>query len=125
MLISTINLSMEYCFLGGAAAHQLRPLKSLQKRAVKLVLKNSSTNVFKAACVLPLQSLTDFQRSLLMMKSIMIKSLNTSKRYLHCVLMATIDSDYPFHGWIYTNPIGYIIVPLCLGTLCLLVLGVS
>ena len=56
-------------FFGGAAAHQLRPLKSLQKRAVKLVVKNSSTNVFKAACILPLQSLTDFPRSLLIMKS--------------------------------------------------------
>ena len=54
---------------GGAAAHQLRPLKSLQKRAVKLVEKNSSTNVFKAACVLPLQSLADFQKSLQIMKS--------------------------------------------------------
>ena len=52
-----------------AAAHQLRPLKSLQKRAVKLVVKNSSTNVFKAACVLLLKYLTDFQRSLLIMKS--------------------------------------------------------
>ena len=46
---------------GGAAAHQLRPLKSLQKRALKLDVKISSTNVFKVACVLPLQSLTDFQ----------------------------------------------------------------
>ena len=44
----------------GAAAHQLRPLKSLQKRALNLVVKISSTNVFKAACVLPLQSLIDF-----------------------------------------------------------------
>ena len=114
-----IHNKLEYGILlfGGAAAHQLRPLKSLQKRAVKLVVKNSSTNVFKAACVLPLQSLTDFQRS-------MIKSLNTSKHYLHCALMATIDLDYPFHGWIYTNPIVYLLVPLCLGTLCLLILGV-
>ena len=55
---------------GGAAAHQLRPLKSLQKRALKLVVKISSANVFKAACVLPFHSLTDFQRSLLIMKSI-------------------------------------------------------
>ena len=55
---------------GGAAAHQLRPLKSLQKRALKLVVKISSTKVFKAACVFPLQSLTGFQRSLLMIKSI-------------------------------------------------------
>ena len=31
--------------------------------------------------------------------------------------MATIDLDYPFHGWIYTNPIVYLLVPLCLGTL--------
>ena len=54
---------------GGAAAHQLRPLKSLQKETVKPVVKNSSTKFFKAACVLPLQSLTDFQRSLLIMKS--------------------------------------------------------
>ena len=54
----------------GAAAHQSRPLKSLQKRALKLVVKISSTNVFKAACVLPRQSLSDFQRSLLIMKSI-------------------------------------------------------
>ena len=66
-----IHNKLEYGILlfGGAAAHQLRPLKSLQKRAVKLVVKNSSTNVFKAACVLPFQSLTDFQRSLLIMKS--------------------------------------------------------
>ena len=55
---------------GGAAAHQLRPMKYLKKRAVKLVVKISFTNVFKAACVLPLQSLTDFQRSLLIIKSI-------------------------------------------------------
>ena len=92
---------------GGAAAHQLKPLKSLQKRAVKLVVKISSTNVFKAACGLPLQSLTDFQRSLQIRKSI-----NTSKHYLHFVLMATIDLEYPFHGWIYTNPIVYLLVPL-------------
>ena len=60
-----IHNKLEYGILlfGGAAAHQLRPLKSLQKRAVKLVVKNSSTNVFKAACVLPLKDLTDFQRS--------------------------------------------------------------
>ena len=66
-----IHNKLEYGILlfGGAAAHQLRPLKSLQKRAVKLVVKNSSTNVFKAACVLPLKYLTDFQRSLLIMKS--------------------------------------------------------
>ena len=72
------NLQIERCrktfeygilLFGGAAAHQLGPLKSLQKRAVKLVVKNSSTNVFKAACVLPLQSLADFQKSLLIMKS--------------------------------------------------------
>ena len=62
---------LEYGILlfGSAAAHQLRPLKSLQKRALKLVVKISSTKVFKAACLLPLQSLTDFQRSLLIMKS--------------------------------------------------------
>ena len=67
-----IHNKLEYGILlfGGAAAHQLRPLKSLQKRAVKLVVKISSINVFKAACVLPLQPLTDFQRSLLIMKSI-------------------------------------------------------
>ena len=66
-----IQIKLEYGILlfGGAAAHQLRPLKSLQKRADKLVVKNSSTNVFKAACVLPLKYLTDFQRSLLIMKS--------------------------------------------------------
>ena len=66
-----IHNKLEYGILlfGGAAAHQLRSLKSLQKKAVKLVVKNTSTNVFKAACVLPLQSLTDFQRSLLTMKS--------------------------------------------------------
>ena len=67
-----IHNKLEYGILlfGGAAGHQLRPLKSLQKRAVKFVVKISSTNVFKAACVLPLQYLTDFQRSLLIMKSI-------------------------------------------------------
>ena len=67
-----IHNKLEYGILlfGGAAAHQLRPLKSLQKRALKLVVKISCTNVFKAACVLPFQSLTDFQRSLLIMKSI-------------------------------------------------------
>ena len=61
-----IHNKLEYGILlfGGAAAHQLRPLKSLQKRSVKLVVKDSSTNVFKAACGLPLQPLTDFQRSL-------------------------------------------------------------
>ena len=66
-----IHSKLEYGILlfGGAAAHQLRPIKSLQKRAVKLVVKNSSTNVFKAACNLPLKYLTDFQRSLLIMKS--------------------------------------------------------
>ena len=65
-----IHNKLDYGILlfGGAAAHQLRPLKPLQKRAVKLVVKNRSTNVFKVACVLPLQSLTDFQRSLLIMK---------------------------------------------------------
>ena len=63
------KLEYEKLLFLGAAAHQLRPLKSLQKRAVKLVVKNSSTNVFKAACVLPLKCLTDFQRSLLIMKS--------------------------------------------------------
>ena len=67
-----IHNKLEYgkLLFGGAAAHQLRPLKSVQKRAVKLVVKISSTNVFKAVCVLPLQSLTGFQRSLLIMKSI-------------------------------------------------------
>ena len=67
-----IHNKLEYGILlfGGAAAHQLRPLKSLQKRALKLVVKISSANVFKAACVLPFHSLTDFQRSLLIMKSI-------------------------------------------------------
>ena len=66
-----IHNKLEYGILlfRAAAAHQLRPLKSLQKRAVKRVVKNSSTNVFKAACVLSLQSLTNFQRSLLIMKS--------------------------------------------------------
>ena len=61
-----IHNKLEYGILlfVDAAAHQ-----SLQKRAVKLVVKNSSTDVFKAACVLPLQYLTDFQRSLLIMKS--------------------------------------------------------
>ena len=36
-----IHNKLEYGILlfGGAAAHQLRPLKSLQKRAVKLVVK--------------------------------------------------------------------------------------
>ena len=29
----------------------------------------------------------------------MIKSLNTSKNFLHCVLMATIDLDYPCQDW--------------------------
>ena len=122
-----IHNKLEYGLLlfWGAAAHQLRPLKSLQKRALKLVVKNSSTNIFKAACVLPLQYLTDFQRSLKIMKSTNdLKSLNTSKHYLHCVLMATIDLDYASHGWIYTNPIVYLLVPLCLGTLCLLISGV-
>ena len=67
-----IHNKLEYAILlfGGAAAHQLRPLKSLQKRKLKLVVNISSTNVFKAACVLPLQSLADFQRSLLIIKSI-------------------------------------------------------
>ena len=64
------KLEYEILLFGGAAAHQLRPLKSLQKRALKLVVKISSTNAFKAACVLSLQSLTDFQTSLLIMKSI-------------------------------------------------------
>ena len=38
---SYIHNKLEYGILlfGGAAAHQLRPLKSLQKRAVKLVVK--------------------------------------------------------------------------------------
>ena len=70
MLISTIDLNMGYCFLGGVAANQLRPLETLQKRAVKLVVKICSNDIFKAACIFPLQSLTDFQRSLLIMKSI-------------------------------------------------------
>ena len=53
-----IHNKLEYGILlfGDAAAYQLRPLKSLQERAVKLVVKNSSINVFKAACVLLLQS---------------------------------------------------------------------
>ena len=69
---------------GDAAAHQLRPLKSLQKRAVKLIVKLGSDDAFKKACNLPLQSLADFQRSLLIMKSIndklpqYIKALFTS-----------------------------------------------
>ena len=54
----------------GAAAHQLRPLKSLQKRVVKLVVKISSNDFFKAAFVLHLQSLTDFQRPSLIMTPI-------------------------------------------------------
>ena len=48
-VMSTINLSMEYCFWD-AVAHQLRFLKT--------------------GCILSLQTLTDFQRSLLIMKSI-------------------------------------------------------
>ena len=125
MLISTIKLSMGYCFFGGAAAHELRPLKSLQKRSVKLVVKINSIDVFKAECVLPLQPLTDFQRSILIMKSTNDKVPHTSKHYLQCALMATIDLDYPFHGWLYSNPIVYLLVPLCHGTICLLLLGVS
>ena len=69
MLISTINLIMVCCLLG-CCCHQLRPLKSLQKKTVKLVVKISSNDAFKAIglCVFPLQSLTDFQRLLLIMK---------------------------------------------------------
>ena len=67
-----IHNKLEYGILlfRGAAAHQLRPLKSLQKRAVKLVVKKCTTNIFEAARVLPLQCLTNFKRSLLIMKSI-------------------------------------------------------
>ena len=59
-----------FFFWGGGATHQLRPLKSLQKRAVQLIVKLSSNDAFKATCILPRQSLTDFQRPFLMMKSI-------------------------------------------------------
>ena len=69
MLISTINLSMRFAF-GGDAAHHLRSLKSLQKKTVKFIVKISSNDVFKGACLLLLESLTDFQRSLLIMKLI-------------------------------------------------------
>ena len=68
-VMSTINLSMEYCFWD-AAAHQLRFLKSLQKRAIKIIVKISSSDALKTGCILSLQTLTDFQRSLLIMKSI-------------------------------------------------------
>ena len=82
--------------LGVAAAHHLRPLKSLQKRAVKLIEKISSNDAFKNTYILPLTSLADFQRSLLILKLFNDKkSLNASKNYLHCVLMSTIDLDYP------------------------------
>ena len=67
MLISTINLSMEYC------PSVKTPKVLTEESSFKLVVKNSSTKVFKAACVLPLQYLTDFQRPLLIMKSIIDK----------------------------------------------------
>ena len=43
-----MNNKLEYVILlfGGAAGHQLRPLKSLQKRAVKLIEKISSNDAF-------------------------------------------------------------------------------
>ena len=41
------NLKYGMLLFGGAAAHQVRPLKSLQQRAVKLVVKISSNDVFK------------------------------------------------------------------------------
>ena len=67
-----IHNKLEYGILlfGGAAAHQLKPLKSLKKRAVKLIVKISSNDVFKTACIFSLQPLTGFQRSLMIMKSI-------------------------------------------------------
>ena len=49
---------------------QLRPIKYLQMRSVKLIAKLSSNDTFKTTRILPLQSLIDFLISLLIMKSI-------------------------------------------------------
>ena len=70
-----IHNKLHYVMLlfGGAATHQLRPLKSLQKRVVKLIAKLSYNDALKKTCFLPLQSLADFERSLLIMKSILLK----------------------------------------------------
>ena len=97
-----IHNKLEYGILlfVGAAAHQLRPLKSLQKRAVKLVVKNSSTYVFKAY-VFPLKYLTDFQRSLLIMKSTNDKVTQYIKALFTLCPNGNNRLDYPFHGWIY------------------------
>ena len=57
--------------MGGAAAHQLRPLKSLQKRDGKYMAKKKSSNdALKTTCILTLQHFIDFQISLLIMNSI-------------------------------------------------------
>ena len=62
--------------------------------------------------------------SLLIMKSTNDKVPQYIKALFTLYPNGTIDLDYLFHGWIYTNPIVYLLVPLCLGTLCLLILGV-
>ena len=57
---------------GGAAENQLRSLKSLQKRVVRLIVKGCPTTnseMFKSLGILPLKSLLNFQRSLLVFKS--------------------------------------------------------
>ena len=67
-----IHSKLEYGILlfGGAAAHQLILLKSLPKRAIKLIVKINSIDTLRTTCILPLQSLTHFQRLLLTRKSI-------------------------------------------------------
>ena len=54
------KLEYEILLIWGCCCPSVRTPTNLTGGAAKLVLKISSTNVFKAACVLPLQSLTNF-----------------------------------------------------------------
>ena len=68
-----IHSRLEYGLMlyGGAAANQLKPLKSLQKRATRLIAMTSlpcSGDVFKSLGILPLGSLVNLQRSILIFK---------------------------------------------------------
>ena len=70
-----IHSKLQYGLLifGGAAANQVRPLKSLQKRALRLIVKhklNLHDDIFQSLNILPFISLLNFQRSLIIFKSL-------------------------------------------------------
>ena len=66
-----IHNKLEYGILlfWGCCCPSVKTPKVLTEEIGKASCKNRSFTVFKAVCVLPLQYLTDFQRSLLIMKS--------------------------------------------------------